>query len=139
MSKIVIKFNKNDKKFKSAHVVIMDGDKILIIQRSASDAWMPNHYGLPGGKLDEGETVEEALARECMEEVNLTISPSDLVFLPKISHKANHGFYYITKFTGNISLNNEHSDFKWVNPKELSKYKTVPDLIEIVTAVLEHI
>jgi 8-oxo-dGTP diphosphatase len=138
MSKIMIKFNKNTKKFKSSHVVIMDGDKVLIVQRSLTDAWMPGHFGLPGGKSDNDETNQEALVRECMEEVNLHVSPDDLVFLSKISNKANHGFYYTTKFSGNISLNNEHSDFKWVNPKDLSKFKVVPDLIEIVSAVLEH-
>lgn len=137
MSKLVIKIKNNN--FKSAHVVILKDNKILIVRRSPTDEWMPGHYGLPGGKLDNDETPTEALSRECKEEVNLDISPKNFIFLPKVSNNKEHAFYYTTKFTGEPKLDFEHDDFQWVNPKNLSNYKTVPDLPEIVKAVLEDL
>lgn len=137
MSKIIVKIKNSN--FKSAHVVILKDDKILILRRSQSDEWMPGHYGLPGGKLDEHETTIEALARECKEEINLDISPKNFIFLPKVSNNKEHAFYYTTKFNGEVQLDFEHDDFQWINPKNLSNYKVVPDLPEIVKAVLEDL
>ena len=53
MSKILIKVQDKEKNFQSAHVVIIKDGNILIVKRSDTDQWMPNHYGLPGGKLDQ--------------------------------------------------------------------------------------
>ena len=137
MSKIIVKIRNNT--FKSAHVVILKDDKILIVRRSETDQWMPGHYGLPGGKLDPGETPTEALSRECKEEVDLNILPNNFIFLPKVSNNKEHAFFYTTKFSGEPKLDFEHDDFQWVNPKNLSNYKVVPDLPEIVRAVLEDL
>jgi len=133
MSKIIVKI----KNFKSAHVVIINDEKVLILRRSPTDEWMPNHYGLPGGKLNEGETIQEAACRECKEEAGITIEPQNLKLLSKVSNNKNHAFFSTTKFTGIPKLDFEHDDFQWVNPKNLSNYKVVPDLIEIIQAALE--
>jgi 8-oxo-dGTP diphosphatase len=126
-----------NKKFISAHVVIFNNGSVLIVRRSPADEWMPGHYGLPGGKLDGNETPKQAVERECKEEVGLTVSQENLVFLPKVSADKEHCFYYTTKFDGEPRLDFEHDDFQWVNPKDLSNFKTVPDLIDIVGAALE--
>lgn len=123
----------------SAHAVLVKDGKFLIVRRSASDSWMPNHYAFPGGKIENGEDTIAGLCRECQEELNLTIQPKNCHFLDKISNKIGHKFYLITSFDGDIKLNSEHNDFKWVNPKELSNFKTVPDITTVITAVLQHI
>ncbi len=135
MSKILIKVQDNTFPFESAHVVLVKDGKVLILKRSVSDTWMPGHYGLPGGKLNSGENPEQAVSRECKEETSLNVSPNDLIFLPKISKEKQHAFYYSTNFTGEPKLDFEHEDFQWVNPKEISKYKVVPDLPEIISVV----
>ena len=139
MSKIFIKVQDKEKNFQSAHVVIMKDGNVLIVKRSSTDQWMPNHYGLPGGKLESGENPLDAASRECKEEVNLSVSPKDLIFLPKVSKEKHHAFYFTTKFSGEPKLDFEHSDFQWINPKDLSKYKVVPDLPEIISAALESL
>lgn len=121
----------------SAHAVLIKDGKILIIRRSAADAWMPQHYAFPGGKIENSENTADGLARECKEELNLVIKPENFKFLQSISDKLGHKFYLTTDFEGDIRLNNEHDDFKWVNPKELSNFKTVPDLIHVIKAALE--
>lgn len=137
MSKILVKI-KNDN-FKSAHVVIFKDGKVLILRRSSTDEWMPNHYGLPGGKLNQNETIQQAACRECKEEANIAIEPQSLKLLSKVSNNKNHAFFCVTKFNGEPKLDFEHDDFQWVNPKNLSNYKVVPDLIEIVNAALEEL
>lgn len=127
-----------NKQFKSAHVVIFRKDgNVLIMRRSESDEWMPGHYGLPGGKLDSGESPRQALSRECKEEASLSIKPENFIFIPKVSSQTEHSFYYVNDFSGEPKLDHEHDDYQWVNPKDLSKYKIVPDLIDIVNAALE--
>lgn len=139
MSKIIVKIQDINENFKSAHVVIIKNGKILILKRSSTDQWMPEHYGLPGGKLDSGENTLEAVCRECKEEANLNISPKDLIFLPKVSKNNEHAFFCTTKFSGELKLDFEHDDFQWIKPKELSKYKIVPDLPDIISEALENI
>jgi 8-oxo-dGTP pyrophosphatase MutT (NUDIX family) len=100
---------------------------------------MPGHYGLPGGKLDGSEKPEDAASRECKEEVQLTVNPQDLIFLPKVSKEKQHAFFYTTKFSGTPKLDFEHDDFIWVNPKDLSNYKIIPDLASTISAALEDL
>lgn len=123
----------------SAHAILIKDGKILIVRRSHNDPWMPHHYAFPGGNIENGENTVEGLCRECAEEIGLSIKPENCKFLSDISSKLRHKFYLITQFDGNLRLNNEHDDFKWVNPKELSNFKTVPDLITVVSAVLQQI
>lgn len=137
MSKIIIKLQDNNENFKSAHVVIFKDGNILILKRSSTDQWMPGHYGLPGGKIEPGENILNAACRECKEETNLDINQKDLVFLSKISKNKQHAFYYTKKFNGEPKLDFEHEDYKWINPRDLSKYKVVPDLPQIISAALE--
>jgi 8-oxo-dGTP pyrophosphatase MutT (NUDIX family) len=137
MSKFFVRIKDNN--FTSAHVVIIKDEKILILKRSSTDEWMPEHYGLPGGKLESREDILEAVCRECKEETNLIIAPNDLNFLSKVSGDKKHAFFYTTKFSGEPKLDFEHDDFTWVEPKDLSKYKLVPDLPSIIAAALEKL
>ena len=98
---------------------------------------MPDHYAFPGGKFEKGEDALDAICRECKEETNLDIDKNNIVFLNTISNELGHKFYLAKNFSGDLKLNNEHSDFKWVNPKELSSFKTVPDVIIVAKAALE--
>lgn len=123
----------------SAHAVLIKNGQILIIRRSKTDQWKPHHYAFPGGKIENSEDVLSGLARECKEEINLTIEPQNFKFLQSISDRLGHKFYLATQFDGEIRLNNEHDDFKWVNPKELSNFNTVPDVQIVIKAALESI
>ncbi len=65
--------------FKSAvHMLIMDGDKVLIQKRKGTKLWS-GYYSLPAGHIDEGENQYDALVREAKEELNIEINPNDIV------------------------------------------------------------
>jgi len=54
-------------------------NKVLFLHRSSTNS-MPGHYGLVGGKVEEGEKPREALIREVYEEVGVTLRQEDLIF-----------------------------------------------------------
>jgi len=59
----------------SMKVVILDDmGRILLIQRSMGSRGNPGKWDFPGGKVDQGETFDEALLREVFEETKLKIS-----------------------------------------------------------------
>jgi 8-oxo-dGTP diphosphatase len=62
-----------------AGVIPIYQDKILILQRSLNASFLPGHWGIPCGKLDFGETPEQAALRELHEETGLHAALSPIV------------------------------------------------------------
>jgi mutator protein MutT len=54
--------------------------ELLIVRRSQSDDRHPGTWDIPGGQVEDGETVEAALAREVIEEAGITIRQPHLLF-----------------------------------------------------------
>ncbi len=67
-----------------AATVIFDGEKVLLVRHSTHSKHIENAYGLPGGKVDSGETPRQAARRELEEETSLIASEDDLVKLPTV-------------------------------------------------------
>jgi ADP-ribose pyrophosphatase YjhB (NUDIX family) len=65
---------------KSVAIIIFKGDEVLLVRNGRSSDYPTGKYGLPAGKVDKGESWEEAAARECFEESGLR--PKKLVKLP---------------------------------------------------------
>ena len=70
----------------SAVAILDDDNSMLLLMRSGKSRWMPNRWGLPGGKIESGETSEEAAIRETKEETSLDIQ--NLSSLKDFSDKA---------------------------------------------------
>lgn len=123
-------------KWDSAHVVLIRGNKVLLVQRANDDHWMPGKWCLPGGQLDDGETLEQGLKRETLEETGYSIELEDLFYLPSISYKKEHALYACDKISGKLEINHngvvEHEDAKWISKKEIHSMDTVPGLLDTV-------
>lgn len=65
---------------KSVTTIIFRGDEVLLVRNGVSSDHPTGKYGLPAGRVDEGETWEEAAVRECFEESGLR--PKKLIKLP---------------------------------------------------------
>ncbi|GAA5444103.1 hypothetical protein Misp06_02286 [Microbulbifer sp. NBRC 101763] len=104
----------------SAHAVITNevGEVLQLLATYANRSW-----GLPGGALDPGETVHEALRRECREELGRDV---DIDYLSGIYyHKVynSHVFIFRARFIDrrHITLSNEHSEMAYFPLDQLSE------------------
>ena len=121
-------------------------DRVLIVRRARP----PAHglYTLPGGGVELGETLEQAVVREVREETGLAVAPLALVgFREAIGRDAAgriERHFVILPFAarwiaGEIALNEELAEAQWRRPDELADLKTTDGLADIVAAAAERI
>ena len=118
--------------------LIWDNDKFMICQRSAHKA-RGLLWEFVGGKVEPGETKEQALIRECREELAVTISVGD-VFMD-VTHEYPDLTVHLTLFNATISVGEpqklEHNDIKWITPSEIPNYEFCPADEEILAKICE--
>lgn len=125
--------------------IFRDG-RVLIVRRGRPPA--RGLYTLPGGGVEVGETLADAVIREVREETGLAIAPLALVgFREAIARDAAgrvERHFVILPFAarfigGEIALNEELAEADWRDPAELAGLKTTDGLAEIVAAAAERI
>lgn len=107
--------------------LIWDKDRFLICQRPANKA-RPLMWEYVGGKVEPGETKEEALVRECREELDITVSVGSVFF--DVVHEYPDITIHLTLFNaviteGEIKLL-EHNDHRWIKPEEIPEFNFCP-------------
>jgi 8-oxo-dGTP diphosphatase len=111
-------------------------DRVLLIRRAREP--FRDHWTLPGGRREAGETEEQAVAREVREELGLTVEA--LQHATTISVHANPTFelkVFTTKaFSGRIEPNGEVAEWRWASLPDLAGLRTTPDLEAVVRASL---
>ncbi len=121
---------------KGAVVLIVDGDnRVLLLRRTPGDYWAAGLWGYPGGKLEPGETPEEAAVRETKEETNLTVSALQTVTLDIPDPIV---VYYTRSYTGEVKLDFEHTDFVWADRHLLENYELAPLTLQMYDWVLNN-
>ena len=118
--------------------LIWDKDKFIICQRPAHKA-RALLWEFVGGKVEAGETKEQALIRECREELAVTLSVGD-VFMDVI-HEYPDITVHLTLFNATIAegipKKLEHNDIRWIAPKEIPNYSFCPADCEILKKIIE--
>jgi len=115
--------------------IFRDG-KILLVRRARSPA--KGFYSLPGGRVEFGETLHTALHREVDEETALGIEIVDLAgWREVVPGTGGGGHYLIMSFaarwsSGEVVLNDEHDDFRWLAPDGLGDLKLTGGLQEVL-------
>jgi mutator protein MutT len=103
-----------------AHAIIFNTEgHVLLLKKTYGD----KGWSLPGGGVDPGETIHQALLRECREELGIEVQ--DVVLT---------GFYYHSRLNAQVGifrcsipkgseiiLSSEHSEYKWMHLSELSE------------------
>ena len=108
---------------------IYNNGKVLIVRRSKKEKFMTGYYDLPGGKVEFGETLEEALGREIKEEVNLIVkilkpySYFSYITLKNTRHTIDIQFIAKAKNIKNLKMSGAHDEYKWIKENEIGKYK----------------
>lgn len=102
----------------SVHAVITDdrGHVLLLKATYGTEAW-----GLPGGALDAGETIHEALQRECEEELGVAVSVSYLSGVYSHPSVRSHAFIFRCALPAvhSLRLSEEHSELRYFDPDAL--------------------
>lgn len=116
--------------------LIWDKDKFLICQRPANKA-RGLLWEFVGGKVEPGETKEQALIRECQEELAITVEPHK-VFM-EVTHEYPDITVRLTLFNCTISKGQpqllEHNDMRWITSAEIPNYEFCPADVEILKKI----
>ena len=118
--------------------LIWEGDRFLACQRPAHKA-RGLLWEFVGGKVEPGESREEALIRECREELDITIAPRD-VFLTVI-HEYPDLTVRLTLYNASIVSGTpkllEHNDLRWITVQEIDSLEFCPADEEILKKMKE--
>jgi 8-oxo-dGTP diphosphatase len=115
---------------------IFRDDKILLVRRARSPA--DGFYSLPGGRVEFGETLHAALHREVDEETALKIEIAGLAgWREVVPGTSGGGHYLIMSFAarwiaGEVALNEELDDFRWLAPDAIGDLKLTDGLLEVI-------
>lgn len=119
--------------------LIWEGEKFMICQRPAHKA-RGLLWEFVGGKVEPGETKEQALIRECREELAVTLSVGN-VFMDVI-HEYSDITVHLTLFNAAISdgipQRLEHNDIRWIIPEEIPKFDFCPADEEILVQLIKR-
>ena len=119
--------------------VVLDEDRVLLIKRGNPP--LKGQWSLPGGGVEVGETLEQAIAREVLEETGMAIEVGPIVeVLDRISRDADgrveHHFVlvdFVCRPNGGILRGaSDAEDAAWVTMADLARYEVAPVTISVI-------
>lgn len=119
--------------------IIVDGDKVFSTQRGYGD--FKGGWEFPGGKIEDGETPQDALIREIKEELDTDIEVGELLDTVEYDYPAFHLSMdcFICKIrSGNLVLK-EHEAAKWLTKETLDSVEWLPADEGLVEKIKEYI
>lgn len=120
--------------------LLWDNDKFMICQRPAHKA-RGLLWEFVGGKVESGETKEQALIRECKEELAVTLAVGEKFM--DIIHEYPDIMVHLTLFNATIAEGVpqllEHNDIRWITPSEIPSYRFCPADVEILERLKDKI
>ena len=134
-----------DKVLIISSAIIRDSkDQILLVKRSGKSSY-PDCWQLVEGKMESGESPEETVRREVMEETRTQIDKIELksVYHNEIEAKGLKYLCFRVVFnvvtnSNDIKLSDEHTDFGWFNKKTIDKLSLLPGTKEILDHNFNH-
>lgn len=117
--------------------IIKSGDRILATQRGYGE--FKDGWEFPGGKMEKGETPEEALKREIREELAVEISVDEFLHTVEYDYPAFHltmHCYFCTLQNDNLTLL-EHEAAKWLTNEAIDTVDWLPADLEVVERIKE--
>lgn len=108
------------------HALIRNGDRFLVLHRTKTKTYMPDKWDIPGGSMEMGETLEDAVVREVLEETGLKVKPGRILYaFSNFTELPNRQTLQIVIASetelGSVLLNPaEHSEYRWVTVEEAS-------------------
>ncbi|MEA2953851.1 MAG: 8-oxo-dGTP diphosphatase [Alphaproteobacteria bacterium] len=133
-----------DRPWLAVSAAIMRHGQILLVKRARMPA--ADLFTLPGGRVEAGETLTEAVLREVREETALTIDPFALAGYREVITRGDArgvGRHFVVLafaarwVSGEPVLNEELAEFRWVKAAEIAGLPTTEGLADIVASAFE--
>jgi 8-oxo-dGTP diphosphatase len=112
-----------------------DAGRILFLRRAAECTYWPGEWELTGGKPEAGEDIFHCLRREALEETGLVIEPIRLIGASETDLPSVRVIYLVLearRIGGELRLSEEHSEFRWVVPAELSTLQIMQPIAKVI-------
>lgn len=114
--------------------IINDEGKVLIVREAASkDTTQVGKWGLPGGRLEPGESFTDGLQREVREETGLQVTIGKPLYVGEwrpvirgVPHQIIAIFMVCKVKSGDVQLSDEHDQYKWISPAKRANYTVMP-------------
>lgn len=117
--------------------------KILLLKRPDDDDLFPGKYCLPGGHRQDDETILQGAEREATEETGIHVHGLEKLFAWKYPNDFRTTFFFGRQGfqfdDDTVTLSDEHVDYEWVMPAEISKYDLAGDLLEPLLKAVDSI
>ncbi len=123
--------------------IVLSKGKLLMIREAASNkrGTIVGQYHFPGGRMEPGERIEEALKREMLEETSLGISVGMPIYVgewrPILNGKWHQivAIYFICRPEGReVGLSGEYDDYQWVDPKAVEDILIAETDLKVIEA-----
>ncbi len=123
--------------------VIVQGARVVLVQRAFEP--LKGEWSLPGGAVDVGETLVQAVAREVREETGLTVRVGPMVeVLDRIHREPDDRveFHYVlvdyvcTPIDGTLAPASDAADARWVSLDELAAYRVSDTTVAVIVKAL---
>lgn len=114
-------------------------NKFLVLRRSSTHPTMPFYWDVPGGHLEEGENLVEAIQRETYEETGF--KTENIKLLGVEADFSNSGKYWVQIAyvcevdSPEVIISYEHDQFKWVSPEEFFDLETTEMLKKLFSLI----
>lgn len=119
--------------------LIRQGDKFMIFQRPENKT-RAFEWEFVGGKAEKGETLEQALIRECREEIGVTVKVGSI--FAEVDHEYPDIKIHLTVFNAEIAegipQRLEHNDIRCITPDEIPQYEFCPADKDILKKIREE-
>jgi 8-oxo-dGTP diphosphatase len=124
--------------------VIVENGRVVLVKRAHEP--LKGEWSLPGGSVEVGETLADAVAREALEETGLQVQVGSLIEVLDRVHRSSDGRveyhfvlldYRCTVLSGALTHGSDAADACWVSRDDLPKYKLSDSAIRVVTRALE--
>lgn len=126
------------KEVKVVAAVIFDGSRVFATQRGYGD--MKDGWEFPGGKVEEGETLQQALKREIKEELNTDILVKEHIMTIEHSYPKFHlimDCFLCNVISGNLELI-EAEDARWVDKDTIDSLDWLPADLKILPVLKQN-
>lgn len=117
--------------------VIRDKDRVLATARGYGN--YKDFWEFPGGKIEEGETPEDALVREIQEELDIHIEINEYITTVEYDYPQFHlsmQCYFCNRLSGNLTLKEAESS-RWLSKEQLDSVKWLPADAKVVKYIKE--